>query len=125
MPHMRSYSRPTKKRLPVRTRRSRVKPSSQCDESELSFSPVFHANPLPTSLTTLEDGRYVAVNEAWSRAFGFTQRQVYGKTSIALNIWVHPEERAKMIQQLQVAGMVHDFEHLARSIADYEPLKLC
>jgi PAS domain S-box-containing protein len=115
MPHLRSQPRSTKKQLSVRARMPRAKPSSPCDESELTFSPVFHANPLPTSLTTLEDGRYVAVNEAWLRAFGFTQDQVCGKTSIALNIWVHPEERAQMIQQLKVAGAVHDFEHLART----------
>lgn len=114
MPHMRSQPRSTKKRLSLKTHTPRVKPS-QCAESELTFSPVFHANPLPTSLTTLEDGRYVAVNDAWSRAFGFTQEEVCGKTSLALNIWMHPEERAKMIQQLKAAGMVHDFEHLART----------
>ncbi|MBI5033955.1 MAG: PAS domain S-box protein [Chloroflexi bacterium] len=85
------------------------------DESELTSSPVFHANPLPTSITTLGEGRYVGVNDAWVRLFGYTCQEVMGNTSLGLNIWVHPEERAKLTQQLNATGAIRDFEHLART----------
>ncbi len=83
-------------------------------QSEKRFSQVFHASPLPTSITTLRDGRYVDVNDAWLRLYGFRRDQVIGNTSLNLNIWVHPEQRVPMIQQLEATGSVRDFEHLAR-----------
>lgn len=89
----------------------------ECDESELTSSPVFHANPLPTSITTLDEGRYVGVNDAWAHLFGYTCQEVMGNTSLGLNIWVHPEERTKLTQQLLATGAVRDFEHLARTKA--------
>ncbi len=83
-------------------------------QSEKRFSQVFHASPLPISITTLRDGRYVDVNDAWLRLYGFQREEVVGNTSLNLNIWVHPEQRLPMIQQLEATGSVRDFEHLAR-----------
>lgn len=87
----------------------------ECGESELTFSPVFHANPLPTSITILDEGRYIGANKAWLNLFGYTSDQVIGNTSLGLNIWVRPEERAELVRQLQTTGSVRDFEHLART----------
>ncbi len=87
----------------------------ECSESELVFAPVFHANPIATSLTVLDDGRYVGVNDAWLFLFGYTRAEVMGQTSLSLNIWVDPAERATMIGQLQATGALRDFQHRART----------
>ena len=34
-------------------------------QSEHRFSQVFHASPMPMTITTLADGQYVDVNDAW------------------------------------------------------------
>ncbi len=83
-------------------------------QSEKRFSQVFHASPLPTTITTLRDGQYVDVNDAWLRLYGYRRDEVIGNTSLGLNLWVHPEERVPMIRQLQATGSVRDFEHQAR-----------
>lgn len=86
-------------------------------QSEKRFSQVFHASPVATSITSLMDGRYIDANEAWLRLFGYEKEELLGSTSLGLNIWVHPEERQGMIRQLEAAGAVRNFEHLARTKA--------
>ncbi len=83
-------------------------------QSEKRFSQVFRASPIPISITVLEDGRYVEVNDAWLRLYGYTRQQVIGESSLGLNFWVEPEQRSQMIEQLQTAGSVRNFEHLTR-----------
>ena len=84
-------------------------------QSEKRFAQVFRASPLPISITSLENGVYVDVNDAWLRLFDYQRDQVIGNTSLQLNIWVRPEQRAGMIQQLQTTGSLRDYEHLART----------
>ncbi len=83
-------------------------------QSEKRFSQVFRASPIPISITALEDGRYVEVNDAWLRLFGYTREQVIGESSLGLNVWVDPDQRSKMIARLQATGSVRNFEHLVR-----------
>jgi PAS domain-containing protein len=52
----------------------------ECDEAELTLSPVFQANPLPTSITTLDEGRYVGVNDSWVQLFGYACQEAMGNT---------------------------------------------
>ena len=84
-------------------------------QSESRFAQVFHASPVAVSITALEDGRYLDLNDAWLRLFGYTREEVIGNTSLHLSIWLQPEQRASMIRQLQATGFVRDFEHLART----------
>ncbi len=84
-------------------------------QSEKRFSQVFHASPIPITITTLGDGRYVEVNDAWLRLFGYLREEVIGRSSIELGVWVEPQQRLGMIAQLQATGALRDFEHLART----------
>lgn len=82
-------------------------------QSEKRFSQVFSASPIPISITGLADGRYVEVNDAWLRLFGYTREQVTGSSSLGLSVWVEPRQRIEMIRQLEATGSLRDFEHLA------------
>ena len=55
-------------------------------ESEEKFSKVFHLNPSACGLTDLDNGRYLAVNEAFYGLFGFDKNEVIGKTATELGI---------------------------------------
>ncbi|HEU0297773.1 MAG TPA: PAS domain S-box protein [Anaerolineales bacterium] len=83
-------------------------------QSEKRFSQAFYGSPVPIVITTLADGRYIAVNDAWLHLIGYTRAEVLGKTAIDLNIWAEPEERSPTLQDLQATGSVHDEEHLLR-----------
>ena len=84
-------------------------------QSEHRFEQVFHASPMPTTITTLADGKYVDVNDAWLDLFGYTREDVIGKTALSLGIWVHPEQRPAMIEQLRATGSLRNFEHRVRT----------
>jgi PAS domain S-box-containing protein len=81
--------------------------------SEKRFSQVFHASPVPITITALDDGRYVEVNDAWLRLMGFTRAEVIGNTSLKLKVWADPDQRSAMIEQVRTTGSVHDQEYLS------------
>ena len=79
-------------------------------ESEEKFRLTFSFSPDSVSISSLDDGRYLDVNEGFIRATGFTREEVIGKTSQELNIWYDPSDREKLIQGLQANGIIENLE---------------
>lgn len=73
-------------------------------ESEEKFSKVFNQSPLAIMVTSLIDDRYLDVNEAFQMATGYRHDEVIGKTPRDLGIWVSPEHRLKMKEELKANG---------------------
>ncbi len=55
--------------------------------SEARFAKAFKANPQPMSITTLNEGRYVDVNESFLAMSGYALDEVINRTAQELNIW--------------------------------------
>lgn len=72
--------------------------------SEELFSKAFQASPMLISITTLAEGRYLNVNDAFLRLLGYAREEVVGRTSADLGIWKRPEDRARAIEGLSGAG---------------------
>lgn len=53
------------------------------------------------AITTLAEGRYVDVNEAFERQMGYTRAEILGATSLELNVWPSPADRAAMVAKLR------------------------
>lgn len=68
--------------------------------SEDKFSKAFNASPTPMCIATLEEGRFVAVNESFCRLLDYSPSELLGKTSAELNIWVEPDTRALIKNRL-------------------------
>jgi PAS domain S-box-containing protein len=79
-------------------------------ESERRFMLLFHANPLPMTITSLHDGRHLEVNDAAVRHSGFRREEMLGRTKAELGFWVTSEQRDQMLQRLHAVGRVRDFE---------------
>ena len=90
------------------TERKRVETALR--ESEEKFAKSFRANPAILTISTLVEGRYVEVNEAFERFTGFRREEVIGRTSLELNIWENPEVRAGFLKTLQEEGRVRERE---------------
>jgi PAS domain S-box-containing protein len=73
-------------------------------ESKERFSKVFNSSPLAIMVTSLMDDRYLDVNEAFLGATGYKREEVLGKTPQDLGIWVSPENRLKLKQELVATG---------------------
>jgi len=78
--------------------------------SEERFAKAFRSNPQPMSLTTLDGGRYLDVNDSFLQMSGYTRAEVIGRTSLELNIWETPDARAYFVDQLNRAGSVVNLE---------------
>jgi PAS domain S-box-containing protein len=68
--------------------------------SEARFAAAFAASPIPMAITTLAEGRYVEVNEAFEQQIGYNRVEVHGKTSLDLGIWPTPADRFAMVAEL-------------------------
>lgn len=79
-------------------------------ESEKRFRLTFHTSPDAINITRLEDGLYVDVNEGFTRLTGFTREDVIGQSSLAVNIWVDPADRQKLVKGLKEKGYYENLE---------------
>ena len=78
--------------------------------SEQRFATVFRASPVGICVTRLADGTFLDMNDAFSRIIGHTREEMIGRSSLVLNYWVDPEDRAKIVHALQANGSVRNWE---------------
>src|SRR5258707_15526962 len=65
--------------------------------SEEKFSRAFHSSPVEIVITTLEEGRFLDVNESFERNMGFARDEAIGHTTLELGLWAKPDERATVV----------------------------
>lgn len=65
---------------------------------------AFHCNPDPVTISTLGEGRYIEVNEAFLKVSGYQRHEVIGHTALELNIWVNPDQREMLVNKLRTQG---------------------
>jgi PAS domain S-box-containing protein len=82
--------------------------------SEERFSKAFHASPVAMAITELGEGKLLDVNNAWLRQSGYTRGEVIGRTSVDLNLWVHPADRSKLVERMEQVGAVEGVEIAVR-----------
>ncbi|MGH9603603.1 MAG: ATP-binding protein [Terriglobales bacterium] len=78
--------------------------------AEEKFAKAFRATPDAISISTLEEGRYVEVNDSFLRLTGYERDEVVGRTVAELNIWTDPADRERMTAQIRMLGSVRDME---------------
>lgn len=88
----------------------RLKAEENLRESEEKFRAAFLASPDLLSITSLSDGTYVDVNEAFIRTSGYKREEIIGKTAQNLGIWNSPDERKKMTEILKEKSSFINFE---------------
>jgi PAS domain S-box-containing protein len=76
--------------------------------SEDRFTTAFHASPIAMAITTVDEGRYLEVNEAFERQMGYTRDEIVGCTSLELNVWPSPGDRAAMVATLERQKTLRD-----------------
>lgn len=79
-------------------------------QSEEKFSTAFRMSPDSINISRLEDGMYLEINEGFTAIMGYSSEETIGKTSLALNIWVNPEDKARLVNELKEHGVVLNAE---------------
>lgn len=67
--------------------------------SEERFSKIFKASPNPMSISTLDEGRYIDVNDSFVETSGYSREEIIGKTAVEIGFWVDYRLRAENIQK--------------------------
>jgi len=75
-------------------------------QSEERFSKAFCSNPLPMTISTTAEDRYLDVNDSFLALVGGERGSVVGHTMAELGIWVEPEDRITMMRRLSEQGRV-------------------
>ena len=65
------------------------------------FEKVFRSGPIPFSITTLGEGRFVDVNAAFERRYGYSRPELIGRTVHELRMWCDPADQMFMTEQLR------------------------
>ncbi len=91
------------------------KATLELQRSEEKFSKAFGSVPLLMTISTIKEGRYLEINEAFIQTTGYTRRMAIGKTSIELG-FISENDRKKILQSLNAIGRVSELElHLNKS----------
>jgi len=84
-------------------------------ESEEKFSRAFHAIPEAVSISRVEDGVFLDVNESFCREKGYTREEVIGHTVDELHLWEAPGRREEIIRMIKEQGGISNIEYAART----------
>ena len=76
--------------------------------SEDKFTKVFKSSPIAFSITTVADGRFIDVNKAFERRYGYSCAELIGRTVFDIGVWNNPGERPEMLDQVREQGQVRN-----------------
>ncbi len=75
-------------------------------ELEERFSKAFHGNPVPITISAVDDGRFIDVNDAFLEMSGYCRGEVIARTSVELGLWVDEGDRERLLGVLRRDGVV-------------------
>jgi PAS domain S-box-containing protein len=84
-------------------------------ESEQRFATIFRTSPVIAVISAYSDGRYLDLNEQFSRSLGYSRDEALGRRALDLGVWVDPAQRREMIRQIEAGQTVRDFDCLLRT----------
>lgn len=79
-------------------------------ETEEKFSKAFHISSFSTTITRLDDGSFIDVNEAFSFIFGFSKEEALASSSIKLNLWLDIKDRKRIVSDLLAGRQIYNLE---------------
>ncbi|MCF7859714.1 MAG: PocR ligand-binding domain-containing protein [Candidatus Cloacimonetes bacterium] len=80
------------------------------EKSERTFSVIFNKAPFAAWLSHLSDGSFLEVNEKFEKMFGFSRKEIIGKTSLDLGMHPDPKDRENSVALFKKQGFVHNLD---------------
>jgi len=85
------------------------------EASNIRFRKIFDENFDAIAINSLEDGKYLDVNQGNERMTGYRREEAIGKTPKELGIWSNLEELREVMRQLRETGFVRNHEVSVRA----------
>jgi two-component system sensor histidine kinase/response regulator len=79
-------------------------------ESEEKFAKVFKNGPQMITISSLEKGIFLDVNDSMTEILGYEKDKIIGKSSFDINIWVNTADRKKIIDHLEKGKVIRNTE---------------
>ena len=79
-------------------------------QNEELFINAFKTSQDSINLNDIENGTYLQINDGFTQIMGYPPEEVVGKSSLDLNIWKNPEDRAKLVRGIKEKGYYHNLE---------------
>jgi PAS domain S-box-containing protein len=77
---------------------------------EERFETVFKTSPVWVSITTVEEGRFLMVNDTFSKITGFSKEETIGRTSYDLGFWMGSDDRERAVDLYRKRGYFRNLE---------------
>jgi PAS domain S-box-containing protein len=78
--------------------------------AEERFGKAFMVSPMPMSISSKEDGIFLDVNDSYLQTAGYIREEMIGRSSLELNLWNDPGDRAEILRRLRNDEKVRDVE---------------
>lgn len=78
--------------------------------SEEKFSKAFRCSPSIIAITTLEEGNFMEINEAFEKQSGYARSEILGRTALEIGLWLNPLERQDLVEEIRKSGHVRNKE---------------
>ena len=100
------------KKIPVSSNKpgKKLKTCKHEEDWQQKSKLLFHLNPASMALISLQERKFTDVNEAFLKTLGFSRKEVFGKTSEELNIFVQLEKMQTSLEQLLEQGYFNNYE---------------
>ncbi len=82
--------------------------------SQALLTQLFDTTPDTVSLTERSTGRYLMINEQYTRTLGWNSEEAIGRTAGELGIWHREADRERLLQRLQEQGTVREMPAMFR-----------
>jgi len=99
----------------IRTEQERLQGVAEIQRIKDNFMLAFKSSPAALAITRITDGKFMIINEAYTRIMGYLPEQIVGKTVAELNIYVNDNERINLMRSLKEHGAVQNYLLRART----------
>jgi PAS domain S-box-containing protein len=76
--------------------------------SERQFATVFRGSPIAFSITTMDEGRFIDINDAFEHRYGYSREQLLGRTVSDIGIWECPTDWSRMLNEIRDGSQVRN-----------------
>lgn len=88
----------------------RSQAENQLRLSEERFAKAFKSSPIPMSIQSLRDYRYLDVNDGYLEMTGYQRQELVGVSSLDLSLWADPERHNQVFELLRAGKSVRNVE---------------
>ncbi len=97
---------------------------AEMNEAKNHFESIFTTIPDSITITQIKEGKIINSNKGFSILTGFSLEEVKGKSTLEINLWNNPDDRVKIIKEIQEKGVCKNLEFSFKSKSGNEIIGL-